>query len=444
MTPQDSIMPSRQLKDWQLRSVKSCVGGPVMSGGLVRLNVIASACMNLWNMCAWHIRYFSIDKCDQNKTTIPCIHDMLLILAFGMCCFTFASKSTFPKRCVVRLSTPMFKQGERFVVGVVGVQVAGPKRDQVAPSADVNWFSIGLLLNVIDKIWSRWGRVLPHDDIGKRHAWRKLPGNNAHKATSPVSDEGRSDAGLPIHRRRQYGQRDQKFHGGHMGNLHPHFPSNNRSIGNRISIPPCGAYTWVVGPLLFPVDRIFERPIISDPQWYGSCGERRIERFQHELDAPRLLFWLELGQENFWDGVPPISQCTCSTPGNGWQRPLDQVEAVCFRHVMVLTYFAGTGWPISIAWASESAFHPPCIRWEGPSKIFQFFGQIGNLAAKSLQQPDPKRTVRCSKTCLELSAQESSLAASGERPTAQLAELRSYVTGNGLDPGPSLETWHAE
>lgn len=30
----------------------------------------------------------------------------------------------------------MFKQGERFVVGVVGVQVAGPKRDQVAPSAD--------------------------------------------------------------------------------------------------------------------------------------------------------------------------------------------------------------------------------------------------------------------------------------------------------------------
>ena len=39
-----------------------------------------------------------------------------------------------------------------------------------------------------------------------------------------------------------------------------------------------------------------------------------------------------------------------------------------------------------------------------------------------------------------LVAQESSLAASGEHPRAQLAELRSYVTA-GLDPGPSLDTW---
>lgn len=62
------------------------------------------------------------------------------------------------------------------------------------------------------------------------------------------------------------------------------------------------------------------------------------------------------------------------------------------------------------------------------------------LGCKLTSTSQPKHTVRR----YELSAQESSLAASGERPMAQLAELRSYVTGRGLDPGPSLETWHAE
>ena len=66
---------------------------------------------------------------------IPCVHDLLLTCNWDAM-FYFCSKSTLPKRCVLRLSTPMFKQGDRFVVGVVGVQVAGPKRDQVAPSAD--------------------------------------------------------------------------------------------------------------------------------------------------------------------------------------------------------------------------------------------------------------------------------------------------------------------
>jgi len=34
-------MPSKQLKDWHLRSVKRCAGGPVTIGGLV-LNACAA------------------------------------------------------------------------------------------------------------------------------------------------------------------------------------------------------------------------------------------------------------------------------------------------------------------------------------------------------------------------------------------------------------------
>ena len=40
-----------------------------------------------------------------------------------------------------------------------------------------------------------------------------------------------------------------------------------------------------------------------------------------------------------------------------------------------------------------------------------------------------------------LNIQESSLAASGLHPKNELAELRSYVNGLGLDAGPSLESW---
>lgn len=45
----------------------------------------------------------------------------------------------------------------------------------------------------------------------------------------------------------------------------------------------------------------------------------------------------------------------------------------------------------------------------------------------------------CSQNVLE-SHEESSLAASGQFLREQISELRSYVTGDGLAAGPSLET----
>ena len=33
------------------------------------------------------VRYLSIDKCDQNKTILPCVHDMLLISIFATVSF---------------------------------------------------------------------------------------------------------------------------------------------------------------------------------------------------------------------------------------------------------------------------------------------------------------------------------------------------------------------
>ena len=131
---QDNTTLSRHLSAWRLQGAKKCANGLEMIGGSLRSRfpapfIFGSATCQLW------LLLFS-GTCQSTNATktkqfcpayMTCFWAALmeLIVSSTFCVYTATNPCLIDR---LRMSTPLMKQGERFVVGVVGVHFAGPKR----------------------------------------------------------------------------------------------------------------------------------------------------------------------------------------------------------------------------------------------------------------------------------------------------------------------------
>ena len=278
----------------------------------------------------------------------------------------------------------------------------------------------------------RW--VLLDDNSGEHQARRQLPSYDAHPTIASHMPEGRALAQLSLHRSRQHSKRDEKQYLRCMGCVASLCPEGHKPVSDWISIPACGPHPWVAWQVFFQAHRVASGAHVHDLFRAGKCIERGAKKLLNIMATSWLIVRLDPCEGIAWIGISKVPECACTPHQLGPVWPVGQMEAVCVGRILVEAENLD-GWCASanLRTGEASAYSTP-VFWPRPSKAHEFLGQVGVLAWSVYKllivtQKHDATTHAWNK--------ESSLAATGQRPVQQLAELRSYVTG--LDPGPSLE-----
>ena len=405
---QEGTMHSRQPRGWALHAVKRCADGLVTTGAKLSTQsqtqhkfstfTILSKMGLIW----WCLRYLSIDKCDQNKTILPCVHHLLLnwkYCKFTLWVFVFIRFIRFRARSSQGWPLNCSRGKAALLWGWWAFILLAPNAAWINDGCSSMW-KRGRLLCIGRVLHLRRGWILFDDDTGKYIPRRRFAGNHVDKADSQDSCQRRPTSKLFVRWRGQHSKRDEELNCDLLGNFHVGKSSRHCAVGHWVPVPACRAHPRISRPVLFTFDHCLTRKNVLHNGRDGRHINFMSQGLQGQLVPPRIHLQFCSSQNAFWHWVSQIPECARIATLRGLSRFVGEVEAVCFGWNLVPAAFGGWVWSPWCICICKASLGGSWVRWDGERQVPQLLEQAWALAwlfivdSKEVVTENP-RYIRC-------------------------------------------------